>query len=321
MKVFISWSGERSHQVAIALGEWLPLVLHYVKPFVSSEHIEKGQLWGEKLKYALKETQFGIVCATPENPMKPWLLFEAGALSNAMASDRVAVLLYQCSVSTLSGPLQRFQATSLEDKDDFRKLVLTINNVWPDPREEKYVNASFDLAYPILSDKIKAIPAVDGNNADRITKDQDPNAKILEEIFKSLHNLEVAIHKQDDKTTVFQDRSADLDFRTRHESVEPRMIMNRDVLPLFIGIERLIMHIRDDSDVEKAGLIEELHEIYRSFPKEGIKYVSDFSKYDKKLKAFLEKLKEFFTQDGTLNPNYGIIRDSMYRAQGLIFGQ
>lgn len=32
MKVFISWSGERSQALAQALRDWLPLVLHFVEP-------------------------------------------------------------------------------------------------------------------------------------------------------------------------------------------------------------------------------------------------------------------------------------------------
>jgi hypothetical protein len=35
VKIFISWSGDRSHQLAQALHGWLPLVLPYVEPWLS----------------------------------------------------------------------------------------------------------------------------------------------------------------------------------------------------------------------------------------------------------------------------------------------
>ena len=39
MKVFISWSGTRSKALAVALKEWLPLILQYAKPWVSDKDI------------------------------------------------------------------------------------------------------------------------------------------------------------------------------------------------------------------------------------------------------------------------------------------
>lgn len=44
MKVFLSWSGERSRLVATALHEWLPQVINAVEPFISS-NIDAGARW------------------------------------------------------------------------------------------------------------------------------------------------------------------------------------------------------------------------------------------------------------------------------------
>src|SRR5262245_54727881 len=81
MKVFLSWSGDLSHKVAMALQGWLPLVIQTLEPFVSTEDIEKGARWSVTLDEQLKLSSYGILCITHENINAPWLNFEAGALS------------------------------------------------------------------------------------------------------------------------------------------------------------------------------------------------------------------------------------------------
>jgi hypothetical protein len=49
VKLFISWSGSRSHQIARILRESLPNVLPHVEPWFSSEDIAKGTRWSIEL--------------------------------------------------------------------------------------------------------------------------------------------------------------------------------------------------------------------------------------------------------------------------------
>lgn len=121
-KVFISWSGAVSHSVASTLNEWLPVILQNVEPFISSEDLQKGSRWGMELADHLQQTNFGIICLTPENLEAPWINFEAGALSKFVDESQVAPFLLRVKPSELPEPLRQFNAT-LAEKSDFRKLI------------------------------------------------------------------------------------------------------------------------------------------------------------------------------------------------------
>jgi hypothetical protein len=81
VKIFISWSGEKSREVAIALREWLPAVINSVEPFVSSKDIDPGTRWQMEVAGQLESSAYGIICVASENQSSPWLNFEAGALA------------------------------------------------------------------------------------------------------------------------------------------------------------------------------------------------------------------------------------------------
>ena len=49
VKVFLSWSGERSHAAAAALRDWLPRALQSVDPWMSDEDIESGSRWSKEI--------------------------------------------------------------------------------------------------------------------------------------------------------------------------------------------------------------------------------------------------------------------------------
>jgi len=111
MRVFLSWSGPRSREVATALHNWIPLVLQSAKPFISTGDIAKGRRWADVLTEELSRSGYGIVCITKENSSAPWLHFEAGAVSNAIDKSFVSPLLFNVDPSDIRGPFQQFQFT------------------------------------------------------------------------------------------------------------------------------------------------------------------------------------------------------------------
>ena len=127
MKVFISWSGDASRPLAEALGDWLPRVLQYVQPFVSSSDTEKGVRWATVVSKELAETQIGIICLTPDNLKSEWILFEAGALSKEVERGKVCPLLFfGIEASDVTGPLALFQCATFS-KGEMARVVRTIN--------------------------------------------------------------------------------------------------------------------------------------------------------------------------------------------------
>src|SRR5262249_25236636 len=105
MKVFLSWSGSTSKQIAQALRHWLPYMLQAVEPFMSSGDISKGDTWSDVLANELVNSEYGIICVTPYNISHPWLLFEAGAMSRYVGKAKVAPVLFGVPPSALDhGP-------------------------------------------------------------------------------------------------------------------------------------------------------------------------------------------------------------------------
>jgi hypothetical protein len=66
MQVFISWAGERSKQLGVAIREWLPCVLHSAEPYFSPADIDKGARWYSDIVQALEQSNVGLIILTQE---------------------------------------------------------------------------------------------------------------------------------------------------------------------------------------------------------------------------------------------------------------
>ena len=158
MKVFISWSGERSKKIAEILRKWIKQVINVVEPFVSSQDIDKGARWSADIAQELQDTNFGILCVTKDNYKQPWLLFEAGALSKAVEIAHVVPVLFHLKPSDLQGsPLLQFQQTTSFSEEEIKKLIVALNNACGTAARDTHdLDDAFSILYPHLVRELDA---------------------------------------------------------------------------------------------------------------------------------------------------------------------
>lgn len=155
MKVFISWSGDYSREVAEKLSVWIPSFIQSVDIFFSPDDIGKGENWNNVLSKELDDCNFGIICLTPENVAAPWIHFEAGALAKSLNS-RLSSVMFGINTSEVKGPLSRFQNTKFE-RDDFFKLLQAINDTSDKPLKPDTLTYLFDALWERLNNEIGPI--------------------------------------------------------------------------------------------------------------------------------------------------------------------
>ncbi len=128
-KIFISWSGKYSKEIAKTIKKTLEKTVFEntdLECFVSDQDIASGSDWWEKIKKELRKCKLGILCITKENLQAPWLYYEAGAMI-ARQVDSIP-LLVSCNIRALATtPLKGQQAIDFYDQKKFLKMLADIN--------------------------------------------------------------------------------------------------------------------------------------------------------------------------------------------------
>lgn len=156
MKVFISWSGDLSREIGEVLRGWLPDVLQFVTPFFTPEDVQKGKRWGSEIAEHLSASNVGLFCLTAQNLSAPWLIFEAGAISN-LQNAHLCPMLFGVDNSQLKGPLAQFQATPYS-KEEMLKFISAVNtSAGPLGLAPVKLQTAFDKWWPELDDKINKL--------------------------------------------------------------------------------------------------------------------------------------------------------------------
>src|SRR5215831_919025 len=142
--IFISWSGERSKQLGLAIRQWLRRVLQSVEPYFTEVDIDKGAAWHTEIAEALKKSNVGLIILTQDNLTSPWIMFEAGAIARSVERPRVCPILFGIRTADLSGPLSLFQAAEFS-QEGLRSVVSTINKTMQKPLDEAALADTFEM--------------------------------------------------------------------------------------------------------------------------------------------------------------------------------
>jgi len=186
LKVFISWSGTTSCEVAKLLSEWIGNVLQGVKCWFSPDDIEKGSLWFNDIGDGLSANNFGVLCLTAENINAPWILFEAGALYKGLSQSRVCpILIADLTTADVRPPFSHFNLTTMNEGDMLR-LMQTINRHTANPIEDERLIKTFKLWWPQLEIDYKKVIA----NVPALALNPRKAEDILEEVLDGVRQIQ-----------------------------------------------------------------------------------------------------------------------------------
>jgi hypothetical protein len=185
VKIFISWSGEPSRTVALALHRWLPDLIQEVEPWMSEADVDAGTRWNERIQRQLSETKFGVACVTPGNMHAPWLIFESGALAKTVEDSHVCPYLIGLDRSDLTGPLAQFQAKRAT-REDTLSLVQSINRTLGEKAiVQERIERGFERWWPDLEGVLSSLPPPAEAATPRPAED------MLEELLLLVRNIDL----------------------------------------------------------------------------------------------------------------------------------
>ena len=193
MKVFLSWSGNPSKELAEAFRKWLPGVLQAVRPYYTPDDITKGARWSAEIAKELEECKIGVIFLTRDNLNAPWIMFEAGALSKKLDKANVCPFLFGIEASDIQGPLVQFQAARF-DKNEVKRVVKMMNGqlgesaLVPDVLESVY-----EMWWPKLEKDANEILAKQGTGKPSAVRSE---RELIEEVLDLTRVLSVVVTRE-----------------------------------------------------------------------------------------------------------------------------
>jgi hypothetical protein len=244
MKVFISWSGEQSKQIAEIIRNWLPNVIQAVVPYFSPDDTAKGTRWENEIAKELDASNVGLLVITPNNPDAPWLLFEAGALSKKLNQAKVCPLLFGgIKPPDLKGPLTQFQQATTYSKKEMMGVISMINGELEDRAlSQSQLDKAFERWWEEFDKDIRSVLTSTGQ---QIVQKRSPE-DMMEELL-TLARQNVNRHTDGINPRAIE---AILDaFRRIVEELTPSDYRSAQL----VAIRAAVAHVHNNSDASVQG--------------------------------------------------------------------
>lgn len=204
MRVFLSWSGQQSRQVALLLKSWIPRVLQSADVYMSEQDIAAGERWLLNVSTNLADHEFGFTILTQTNLNAPWIQFEAGALSKSLQTSRLIPIL--CGVENISplNPLSQFQYIKGHEKEQILRAITAINTFSERPLLDALLKESFDKWYPDFEAEYSMIDLSVSDAPPQPTLTGEDIANLLMNMVREMKSIRADIESQRSRDRVAQ---------------------------------------------------------------------------------------------------------------------
>jgi len=158
-QVFVSWSGNQSRGIASALSSFLRKF--NIPTFFSERDIRYGQKWYDALSKEMQAASICIICITENSIESPWVMFEAGSISNSIIGLRVIPYITGEKMIKHIGslPVGVFQAAE-STKSGTRRLLFELCSEYLESNSdenENLLHQMFESRWPKLRNMINAV--------------------------------------------------------------------------------------------------------------------------------------------------------------------
>jgi len=159
--IFLSWSGERSKEIAIIFDKFLSDIFgNKVETWISTHSIKPGDNGAVKIDEGLLNSNFGIYFLTEENVESEWIHYELGAIHAAKYNAKNVKItipyLLTKNIKFESGcPFNSAIQRTYSDKSGTYEIALKINKTLSDPQDN--LLQAFEAYWPALNGQLESL--------------------------------------------------------------------------------------------------------------------------------------------------------------------